>query len=354
MPWFKEFGFNDNPLDIRPNSLLVGMESQEKRLINHINKEEICFLNGLTGSGKSSMLLKIQESMKGHNFIYLDAQDLPTDFNLESELKSKRSFFDKLTLRNYPRKKPVLIIDEFQDTDKNLVLQARSNWENSKKKKIKAIIIAQISRYLHNNVTDSFKERIGNRSINLKGIEDDELKEMLKQRLSQTKKGEKEFNKIHDEALDILIYASGGNPRRLLEYTDLIYDFHHQRFKKLNPMKKDDYKVSVHAAKEILHVNNINTAGYKAILEEKNKSTKPGEAFENYFTKEEQKILKFLLGHGASTYSTIALITKISKKNLKKIVSQLKKKNGVRNAGRDKKKFLWDITPQAKRMTVKV
>ena len=351
--WYKDLGFSQNPFDIRPNALLVGLDSQEEKLKNHILKEEVCFINGLTGSGKSSLLKKIQYSLKNHKFIYLDAHDLPQDFGLEKELKKKRSFFDKIRLKEYPSKKPVLIIDEFQDTDKNIVLQARSNWEYHSKKRIKSIVIAQISKHLK-NVTDSFKERIGNRMISLPSLDDDELKMMLSLRLSQTKKGEAAFKKLTGSALDILIYASGGNPRRLLEYTDLVFDFHHLKFGDLNPIYNDDYKISVHAAKEILVVNGINTAGFSAVLDEKKKTTRQGEAFERYFDTDEQKVLKFLLAHGASTYSTIALVTKINKKKLKKIVANLKKKNGIRSAGREKKKFLWEITPQAKRMTVKV
>ncbi|MBR9690469.1 AAA family ATPase [Candidatus Woesearchaeota archaeon] len=353
MVWFKDFGFNENPLDIRPNALLVGLDDHEDRLKNHVLKEELCFINGLTGTGKSSLLEKIQKEMKDHKFIYLDAHDLPKDFNLEEELKKKRSFFDKITLKNFPSKKPVLIIDEFQDTDKSIVLQARSSWEKAANRKLKSIVIAQISKYLK-NVTPSFKERIGNRTITLPSLDDDELKMMIKLRLSQTKKGRQLYTKLHEKALELLIYASGQNPRRLLEYTDMLFDFHKQKFKDLNPLTKKDYKISYHAAKEILDVSGINLAGFDAVDEEKKKTTKAGDAFERYFNKDEKKILKFLLKKGPQTYTSLAMHTKISKKNLKKIVAQLKKKNGVRAAGREGRMFLWEVTPQTKRMTVKV
>ena len=177
---------------------------------------------------------------------------------------------------------------------------------------------------------------------------------MLKLRLSTSKKGKELYKKLTDEAFEILIYSSGGNPRRLLEYTDLLFDFHHQKFKDLNPLNKEDYKISVHAAREILHVNRINTSGFKEVLDERKKTTKQGEMFERYFNVDEQKVLKLLLKRGSSTYSSIALETKIKKEKIKKIITGLKKKNGVRSAGREKRNFLWEITPQAKRMTVKV
>ena len=179
--WYEELGFDTNPLDTRPNPDLVGLDEEAERLKNHILKEELCFLNGLTGSGKTSLLLKIQNELRGHKFIYLDAQDLPKDFNLEEELKGKRSFFDKITFKQFPRKKPILLIDEFQSTNPNLILEARGKWE-SQERKIKSIVIAQISKYL-DNVSDSFKDRLGSRIVTLKQLDDFDMRKVLEKRL---------------------------------------------------------------------------------------------------------------------------------------------------------------------------
>ena len=130
--WYEKLKFDTNPLDARPNPNLVGLDEEAERLKNHILKEELCFLNGLTGSGKTSLLLKVQNELKQYKFVYLDAQDLPGDFNLEEELKKNMSFFDRITFRQFPRKKPVLLIDEFQSTNPNLILEARGKWENQK------------------------------------------------------------------------------------------------------------------------------------------------------------------------------------------------------------------------------
>src|SRR3989338_9632176 len=98
-PWYKQLQFFANPLDARPNAQLVGLEEQEQQLKNFIVKEELCFLHGLTGAGKTSLLKKVQESMPDHTFIYLDADALPTAFNLDEALRGKRTFFDKIRLR---------------------------------------------------------------------------------------------------------------------------------------------------------------------------------------------------------------------------------------------------------------
>ena len=344
MVWFKKLGFSSNPLDLRPNPDLVGLEVQEALLKNHIEKEEICFLNGLTGSGKTSLLKKIQLSMKNYAFIYLDAQDLPSNFSLKDAVKRKRNFLDKITLKEWPRKRPVLIIDEFQETDKNLILEARGKWENDKR--IKSIIICQISKSLK-NVTPAFKERLGNRHVTLRTLDDDEMKEIIKRRLKLGKINY--YNKLEDEAVNLLVEISDGNPRRLLEYCDLLFDFHHRKFEKINPLTKDEYKITYWGAKEILSLNKINVEQYE--YKKKGKKKRKTEMFERMFNKEHQKVLKYLMT-GPKTIDEFADFFKISKNKASKILNELKKKRAVVNAGKRERKLLWQTAQHVKRLTV--
>lgn len=258
MTWYEKLKFEENPLDARPNSNLVGLEEQEARLINFIEKEEICFLNGPTGSGKTSLLKKVQERLKDHKFIYLDAQDLPSDFNLEDELKKKRSFFDRIRLKKYPSKKPILLVDEFQATDPDLVLEARSKWDKLDERKIKNIVIAQINRQLR-NVDSSFRERLGKRIIHLPhSLDDEAMKEILKIRLYNKKTNINYANRINNKAIKLVVRAADGNVRRLLEFTDLLFDYHHRKFGDKNPLISERYIIPYYVAKNILEEHNIN------------------------------------------------------------------------------------------------
>lgn len=345
--WYKQLKFSKNPLDARPNPDLVGVEEQEDALHNFIKKGEVCFLNGLTGSGKTSTLHKIQKSLKGHSFIYLDAQDLPEDFNLEDELKSKRSFFDRITFRKNPRKKPILIIDEFQATDPNLILRARGKWETSGQRQIQSIIIAQISKVLH-NVSDSFKERIGNRTIVMPTLDEDDMKEILNKRLYNSRTKVNYADKLSEKAKELIIACSGANPRRLLEYTDMIFDFHYRRFTKINPMTRGTYSVNFHAAKEILSLHDVHVEGF---LDEKGGGTY---RLDNSYTNKEQDVLHYLIEQGASNADQIADSLSTSKSSVSRTLGSLRKKKAVLGAGKKRGKKMWQVSPQLKRMEVKV
>jgi ribosomal protein S25 len=341
--WHKKLKFRGNPLDARPNPNLVGLDEEEEQLKNHIVKEEICFLNGLTGSGKTSLLHKMQKELKGYSFIYLDAQDLPPDFNLEQAISNKKSFFDMISLRRFPKNKPVLIIDEFQATDPRLILEARGKWENRGDNKIKSIVIAQINRQLK-NVSDSFKDRLGNRIITLKTLDEEEMKEILKRRLQNKKTGINYLTRLSEDALNLLIKCADGNARRLLEYTDMIFDFHHRRFKDINPIDRDNYFISYYAAKEILEQNKINVRAFEKQADEISSFSS------KQFSELQERLLRFLIDYDRVTVDTVAKTLKISVSTARRSISSLKKKKAILIAGKKNRKELLVISPSVKRV----
>lgn len=348
MVWYAQLGFKENPLDIRPHHDLVGLDYEEEILRDFIRKGELCFLTGLTGSGKSSMLKRIQHTLPSHQFVYLDAQDLPRGFNLERELRRKRSFFDRIRLRNFPSKTPVLLIDEFQDTDQRLVLEARAKWERSEDRRIQAIVIAQIERVLK-NVTPAFKERLGNRVIELRTLDSDEMREMVRRRL---KRGRRSFaGKIDEQAMRLLTACADGNPRRLLEYTEMLFDFHHNKFKENNPiLLNPDYTINYYAAKEILALNSVNVAAYD---EPERKVVRGTAAFNRRYTEPERKLLLYLMT-GPKTYAEMARHLRVPEKEVRKRVHKLREKEAIVSAGRRGKHGVYEAAPKVKRLRVRV
>lgn len=354
MTWYKELKFSKNPLDIRPNPNIIGLKEQEKKIIDHILKEDICFVNGLTGSGKTSMLLRVQRLMKNHEFIYLDAHDLPLNFRLESELKKKRSFFDRIALRDFPKDKPVLIIDEFQATDPRLILNARSKWENPDKRIIKSIVVSQISRHL-DNCSDSFKERIGSKIVEMKPLSHEELKEMLKRRLFNKQANLNFAERFSEEALDVIVRSAGKNPRKVLEYAEQIFDYHHKRFKDLNPMRRKDYTVSHHVVRQILSENDIYVEPASKMKKQQvisgaelEKNIKPSLTLPLGL---ERNILDFI-NQEPRTIKDASKQFNISTGKAKKIMDGLKKANLLVPKGKKGRMKLWEVDAEVKRLLV--
>ncbi len=347
--WYQVLKFEENPLDIRPNpNILVGLEEEEEKLVSFIRKGDICFLNGLTGSGKTSLLQKIKKNLKEFDFIYLNAEDLPKNFDLEEAIKQNRNFLDYISFRKYPKKPQILLIDEFQATDPNLILEAKGKWENPSRRIIHSIVIAQISSNLR-NASGSFKDRLGKRIIKLRLLDETELKEVLKKRLYNKKTKINYIDKFAPEALDLLVRCANGSVRRLLEYADLIFDFHHRRFGKNNPIvKSKDYKIPYHGVKEILTLHKISVKPFEDELKREALTE-----FEKKFTKLERRVMRYLLAHEAKSVEMLAKKLRKSKSTIRKVVSSLKEKDILVVVDKKGKKLLWDLTPHAKRLMVK-
>ena len=153
-------------------------------------------------------------------------------------------------------------------------------------------------------------------------------------------KGEKHFKAI--------------NPRRLLEYTDMLFDFHYRSFGHRNPIiKSSTYKITYHAAKEILELNGINVSDYEKSKNKDTKSARETDTFEKFFSDQENKLIQYLITDGPATPQEIKKHMKISLQKVRQMISKLQRKKGIRNAGKKNNKTFYEVSPEAKRLSVK-
>jgi len=222
MTWYLDYGFQENPFSIKSNSNLVGVEQQRKKILDYIKSGDICFLNGPTGTGKSSLLKWLHENLKDYKTIYIDAAEIDDKFTVTKVLKKNLSIWERLANKKFPEN-VVILLDESQDASNELVKALKLHWDHNH---IKSIIITQISPDL-GNYSISFRDRIGNRVIKLGQITKPEAFELIKLRIKN--------KKIFDEdSLEKIFNYSNFIPRKILETCEIICiekkDFHKKQF----------------------------------------------------------------------------------------------------------------------------
>lgn len=198
-----------NPFSIKANPKVIGLEKQKKFLIQYIENGDVCFLTGPTGVGKSSLLLWIKNNLNLYNVFYIDAADIEKSFGIKEFLKNSRRGFDRF--RAYP-KNTVVLLDESQDCDYELQKALKLHWDHGH---IKSIVITQINQNLK-NFSDSFKDRIGKRVVELDKLNKFDAINLINLRLRN--------KKLFDEkAIEKIIKIADYIPRKILEFCELVY-----------------------------------------------------------------------------------------------------------------------------------
>jgi len=210
MTWYLDYGFNENPFSIKTNLNLVGIEEQRKKLLDYIKSGDICFLNGPTGTGKSSLLKYINKNLKEYKTIYIDAAEVDDKFTITKVLKNKLSLWERLARKKFPEN-IIILLDESQDSSPELIKALKLHWDHNN---IKSIVITQISQDL-SNYSISFKDRIGNRIIQLGKITKSNAFELIKLRT-------KNKNLFDTEALEKIFNYANFIPRKILETCEIM------------------------------------------------------------------------------------------------------------------------------------
>ncbi len=199
----------ENPFSIKANPNLINLGKEKKLLTQYIKNGDICFLTGPTGIGKSSLLLWIKNNLNPYNIFYIDAADVEKSFGIKEFLKNSRRGFDRF--RAYP-KNTIVLLDESQDCDYELQKALKLHWDHGH---IKSLVITQINKNLK-KFSDSFKDRIGRRVIELNKLNKLDAINLINLRLGN--------KKLFDEkAIEEIIKIADYIPRKILEFCELVY-----------------------------------------------------------------------------------------------------------------------------------
>ncbi|MGC9132935.1 MAG: AAA family ATPase [Nanopusillaceae archaeon] len=294
--WWKKYGFIRNPLDIRPNEELVGVDDIIKKVKNAIRNGEIFLLYGPIGSGKTSLAFKIKKELSDeYNIIYINGEyDKNIDKKIEEGLYIKFLFFkfrNKLPL--------VLILDEFYSFPEEVSKKLKYLYDN---KIAYSIMLIQPSPQIM-NATPSFLNRL-HEKIEMKFPDEDGIIQLINKKL----KGKIKFD---SEYLRKIIRKNGDNVRSIfIELNNILENMNHP-------------------------IENIIKGPVEEItIENKNINLSPTQI----------KILELLIGNKLSARE-IARILNIPKNTASKYLNKMHKE-GIVLREEGEKEYLYTISPQ--------
>ena len=336
--WYEKFGFKKNPLDVRSNTNLVGVDDIEQTLVEYIKQGQICHLYGFTGSGKSSMLERIQnrDDLKKYRFISLSGDRMKPEHEIEEDLKRQLNFFEKII-----RKRPsnyIILLDESHEVSRYVTETVKGYWnaKSDEEYGVHSVIICQIEENLKTNFSGSFGDRIGSKKLQMKKLTADELKEVLINRLEAS-----EVNLVsafNPDALELLITSSGGSVRSLLDMVSHVFMFL-DRFEE-NPLANNEL-----ITKEIVF-NILGTMGVKLVDEE----VKP---YEDILSSDRmQEAITKIKTMGAFDTVALSKALKTKRTNARNIIHQLRKNSAIIFSHKDKKRKFWVLAPRLRHESV--
>ncbi len=212
--WFKKYGFFSNPFSIKPAPFdfkVVGQDKILEDLYYKIPSGTIDFIEGKFGNGKTIVLKHLINKFKGkRKVIYFACNRIDKDLDIEKLLIEKYGFWGRL-FKIHPREM-IVLLDEAQDLTPKNTERIKYFFDQGN---IKSVIFTGVS-YEKCKLHESIKDRIGKEGIlKLRELNEDEAVFLIRNRIGET-------NLISDDTVKKLWRNSNKNPRRLLQYCDMV------------------------------------------------------------------------------------------------------------------------------------
>ena len=206
--WFEKIGFTHNPFTIKPGFFddeVVGYDDEVDTLISKIENDEMIYLEGSYGQGKTTILTYIINEFKGRNrIIKIQRSRNDKPFNYDKLLVGasgviKRSF-------NMRSKDVILIVDEANSLNDKDCHQIEDLYNDGH---FKAVLFVDNS-YKKAPFTQSIKDTIGKNVVSLQPISAESAVELIHSRLGE------DSELISDKYISDLFAASKGSMRLFL------------------------------------------------------------------------------------------------------------------------------------------
>ncbi len=201
--WYKELGFETNPFSIKPNSLVIGIDSTLQKLKSRIKTGGIILLTGDYGTGKTAILKNLIEEFKGkRKLIYYsyNRKDGILDFD---KLLYESKMLNKIIKRK--PKKMILLLDEVEKLN---IKEREELILNYKQGYFKAVVLVARNKKSANLNTE-LEELISKDYVQMQEMTSETAAKMIRNRIGSV-----------DYISDVMIkriFQVRKNPRMFLE-----------------------------------------------------------------------------------------------------------------------------------------
>ncbi len=230
MEWYEELYFDENPFTTNPKSFadkLVGRSDVIDELFYRIRAGSMVFIEGDEGSGKTALLWNVIRRFRGRGkVIYVDCSEIE-DVNIEELLDKRQGVFARL-FRDKP-KNMILLLDNVKKLSQTNSERVKYYFDQGY---IKSVVFTG-EDYLSVNFSQSLRDRIGSRIIELEPIDAYQAIALVRNRIDNLEMVED--NQIKE------IFKKSGNPKEFLNNCDKV--FRHAMENNNDKITEDDLKV---------------------------------------------------------------------------------------------------------------
>lgn len=231
--WYEKLGYAYNPFTIKPGFFddeVVGYDKEVDKLVNSLNEDEMYFLEGDFGLGKTTIIRYLINEFSGNKkVIYISRNRNDRAFNYASLLKGASKGLKKMF--GVKAKNVLLIVDETAKINAEDCRQIEYYFDEGY---IGSVLFIDKSLD-ESRISANLKERIGKNIVQLKPLDGKSAIELARSRLD----GNDEF--IADDLIKSVYEKSFKNTRRFLENMEDV--FRHAVENERENVSKDDLAI---------------------------------------------------------------------------------------------------------------
>ncbi|MFP4117360.1 MAG: AAA family ATPase [Candidatus Woesearchaeota archaeon] len=215
--WYEELDFEENPFSVNPSDFLKNLVNREDiidELDYRIRSGSLVFMEGPRGSGRTSILRAIIKRFRGRGrVIYVNAEKFEKKLDIEELLVKRNGLVKGMFLKKKP-KKMILLMDNVDSLSHRNTERLKHYFDENY---LQTVVFTGTS-FEKAGFSESLKLRIEGRVITIPDMTDNEIIQMVRGRIGDSKL-------ISDEVVLEVARRYDNNPKEILKALDEVAEF---------------------------------------------------------------------------------------------------------------------------------